>query len=437
MIKISENRRYLVCDGGKPFFYLGDTGWESLTRLDKVDAELYLKDRASKKFNVIQVMGLAEHSFQTPTRNGHTALIDDDPMKPSEDYFAFADWYVKRANELGLVIALLPTWGDKWNKSWGRGPEIFNPENARRYGQWLGARYREADLIWVLGGDRFVENERHMSIMREMAEGLSEGDGGVHLRTFHPPGPHSSAEWMHDESWLDFNMWQTGHDRNRDTYNAIATDYALTPVKPCLDGEPGYEDHPISFNPANGYLNEYDVRKATYLSVFAGACGVTYGCHDVWQFLDTKWAPPITYAHMPWKEALNLPGAGQMQHLRSLIESRPYLSRIPDQAMIVSDVGTASSRIQATRDIKHRYGFVYSAAGRPFALDMSKMAAPPIHLYWFDPRTGVANAVGTVPAQKITEFTPPTSGENNDWVLVLDAASCQFPTPGTNIYDGY
>ena len=91
---------------------------------------------------------------------------------------------------------------------------------------------------------------------------------------------------LHDASWLDFNMLQSGHERDRDNYHRIAADYARTPPKPCLDGEPGYEDHPSGFKVENGYLNDYDVRKFAYWALFAGAHGHTYGCHDIWQFFD-------------------------------------------------------------------------------------------------------------------------------------------------------
>ena len=49
---------------------------------------------------------------------------------------------MKSANDKGLLIGFLPTWGDKWNKKWGVGPEIFTPANAEAYGEWLGRRYR-------------------------------------------------------------------------------------------------------------------------------------------------------------------------------------------------------------------------------------------------------------------------------------------------------
>ena len=122
--------------------------------------------------------------------------------------------------ELGLCIGMLPTWGDKWNKKWGQGPEIFTPENARAYGKFLGERYKDKPIVWILGGDRPIENDRHRAIIRALAEGLRAGDGGRHLITFHPMGGHGSADWLHEEPWLDFNMCQTGHGFNHENLQA-------------------------------------------------------------------------------------------------------------------------------------------------------------------------------------------------------------------------
>jgi len=37
----------------------------------------------------------------------------------------------------------------------GKGPVIFTPENADRYGTFLGKRYKDfPNIIWINGGDR-------------------------------------------------------------------------------------------------------------------------------------------------------------------------------------------------------------------------------------------------------------------------------------------
>jgi Protein of unknown function (DUF4038) len=348
MPNVRAGQRFLFTEESTPFFYLGDTAWELFHRLGREDAERYLKDRAAKGFTVIQAVVLAEFAGLTePNPDGQLPLKDNDPTKPNELYFQHVDWVVQKAAQLGLRIGMLPTWGDKWNKKWGKGPEIFTPENAATYGEWLGNRYKDQPIVWILGGDRPVENERHKEILRALAAGLKKGDGGKHPMTFHPMGGHSSAEWLHDEKWLNFNMLQSGHGR-RDlaNYEMIARDYARKPAKPCLDGEACYEDHPINWKPENGWFDDYDVRKTGYWAVFAGACGHTYGCHDIWQFLSDA-RPPVSSARTPWQKALNLPGSSQVGHLRRLVHSRPFWHRVPDQSLIAGDTLKGTDHIQA------------------------------------------------------------------------------------------
>jgi hypothetical protein len=82
-----------------------------------------------------------------------------------------------------------------------------------------------------------------------MAHGLHQGDGGVHLHTFHPPGGAGSAQWFHVAQWLDFNLRQTGHVAEfTGRYDQTKADYDRASVMPVLDGEPSYEVHPVSFD---------------------------------------------------------------------------------------------------------------------------------------------------------------------------------------------
>ena len=437
-LKISDNKRFLVTEAGTPFFYLGDTAWEIFHRLSREDAGTYLKDRADKKFNVIQAVVLAEFDgLHEPNAYGQIPLTDDDPTKPNEKYFEHVDWIVKKANELGLYVGMLPTWGDKWNKKWGQGPEIFTPENAAAYGEWLGKRYKDAGIIWILGGDRPVESDRHREIIRAMALGVRKGDGGSHLITFHPSGGAGSSQYFHTELWLDFNMRQNGHQAEyTGRYDKTLADYRLTPTKPVLDGEPIYEDHPVSFKAKElGHSIAADVRRAFYWDVFSGACGHTYGHHSVWQMY-AKERKPVNNPLLTWQDALKQPGAQQMQHGRALIESRPYLTRIPDDGLIVpaeaatSIPGAGIRRFVATRDEKGSYAMVYAPVGRPFAVRMDKISGAKARAWWFNPRDGKATPIGEFETRGSRTFSPPDAGEQIDWVLVLDDASKSFPAPG-------
>jgi len=437
-LKVSDNKRFLVTADGRPFFWLGDTAWELFHRATREEAERYLKNRAALRFTVIQAVALAEFDgLNTPNAYGHKPLRNNDPTQPIDEYFAHVDWIVAKANALGLYVGLLPTWGDKWNLRGRAGPEIFTPENAQRYGEWLGRRYKDAAIIWILGGDRAVETDAHREIIRAMARGLRTGDGGAHLMTFHPTGGQSSSTPFHDDTWLDFNMRQNGHVTEfTGRYDQTLADYRRTPIKPVLDGEPIYEDHPIAFDAKRlGHSIAADVRRTLYWNLFSGAFGHTYGHHSVWQM----WTPerkPVNNPLLPWTEAIDQPGAAQMQHGRALIESRPFLTRVPDPEVIVtSHVPTSvpgSGRYQfvATRDDTGTYAMVYAPVGRTFAVRMNEITGPKVKAWWFNPRTGAATSIGTFPNTGERTFTPPDRGELLDWVLVLDDESRKYSAPG-------
>jgi hypothetical protein len=461
-LKVAENKRFLVHEDGTPFFWLGDTAWELFHRLNREEADRYLKNRAANGYTVIQAVALAEiNGHSDPNPYGHLPLIDQDPARPAiqdgpdNDYWDHVDYIVDKANSVGLYIGFLPTWGRYWHDEVRNGKPIFTVKNAEVYGQWLGRRYRDKHLVWVLGGDRTIQNEQHKEIIRAMARGIRKGDGGSHLQTFHPRGGQGSAQDFHNDDWLDFNMRQNGHNAKfNEGYQNTRADYDRTPVKPVVDGEPIYEDHPVSFRAKDlGHSIASDVRRPLYWNLFTGAFGHTYGHHSVWQM----WQPgrnPINNPLMPWYAAIDQPGARQMQYGRWLMESRPFLSRVPDDSILAthrSDNGPAASpggqatgltvptsvpgagryRFVATRDIEGTYAMVYAPVGRSFRVRMETITGAKVRAWWYNPRNGQATAIGTFDNRGEREFTPPDPGEMLDWILVLDDAARQYPAPGT------
>ena len=432
-LRVAQGGRHLETSSGKPFFYLGDTAWQLFHRLNRQEAELYLSNRAAKGFTVIQAVLLAElDGLSTPNANGHFALEDKNPDRPDANYFAHADWVISRANELGLVMGLLPTWGKYWKQGRDR---IFERGNAYRYGLFLGKRYRNSRVIWILGGDQNVENDEERATIDALARGLREGDGGSHLITFHPRGPGQSSLALHGAPWLDFNMTQSSHGaRDHDTGLFAEHDRRLTPPKPTLDGEPRYETIPVGFYLQNhsrlDRFDDYDVRQAAYWSVLAGACGHTYGHNSVWQM----WQPgrkAILWASIGWREALDHPGAFQMGHLRRLFEARPFWKLAPDQALILSGPREGGAKIRAARATDSTFLVVYTPRGESFTLDKGTLPGRRLKESWFDPRYGVAHVIHRTDNQGFQTYTPPSSGRGQDWVLIVeDEGAGLRPLPG-------
>lgn len=432
-VTLSPNRRFLVLEDGAPFFWLADTAWELFHRLTLEEAEFYLENRRRKGFTVIQAVVLAEmDGLNVPNRYGHRPLLDNDPLHPNDAYFEHIDRVIRLAGQKGLFMALLPTWGDKLELlGHGIGPIIFTSVNARRYGEWMGRRYAKFEnVVWINGGDRGGGGSNR-EVWNALGSAIKSADPN-HLMTFHPPGGgglgHSSSEWFHDATWLDFNLAQSGHERKHlPNYEVVERDYNLRPVKPCLDGEPRYEDHGVNWKPLElGWFDDYDVRQAAYWAVFAGAFGHTYGCHAVWQML-TADRQPIGFARRNWTEALDLPGASQLRHLRALLESRPFLSRVPDQALL-TDPGTGPQHRRACRG--DGYLMVYLPQGGPVELNLLPLAWPGMRAWWFDPRTGDAIEGGQLPPAHRMSVTAPWSGPCADWALVVDRVDAGFAPPG-------
>ncbi|HEX5167949.1 MAG TPA: glycoside hydrolase family 140 protein [Cyclobacteriaceae bacterium] len=426
-LKVSASQRTLVHEDGSPFFYLGDTAWELFHRLTKEDAELYLQNRKDKGFTVIQAVVLAElDGLHTPNMYGFTPLINDNPLRPREQYFEHVDWVINKAAELGLYIALLPTWGDKVFKDrWGIGPEIFNVNTAMAYGEFIGKRYKDQwNIIWVLGGDRNPRNEEDVKVWRAMANGIVKGvgDNDNALMTFHPQ-PHNnggSSTWFHHDAWLDFNMHQTGHCIDNRRADKITYDYNLIPVKPTMDGEPMYEEHPICFDGRkNGFSTADDIRKLAYWDLFAGAMGHTYGCHAIWQFYSENWEP-LNSPQRTWKASLDLPGALQMGYLKNLMTPFLERDRIPDQSLVVGDNPKDSSYVAATRAVDGRFALVYTPTGKAISINAKSLRGKKLTATWFDPRTGNYTSILTSRKKSVMTFTPLSSGETLDWVLVLE-----------------
>lgn len=417
-LKVSDNRRYLVTEDNQPFFWLGDTAWEMLHRLTREEVALYLQDRAAKGFNVIQTVILAElDGLETPNAHGHKPLINQDPSQPNENYFQFVDEVVQLAGEWGIYVALLPTWGDKFNQAWGQGPEIFTVDNAEIYGAYLGRRYQShTNIIWVMGGDRIPTEAPHYAIIRAMAKGIKTHDP-YHLMTYHPKGGQIASDWFGQDDWLDIDMFQTRHQSNFKEYQFTRRALAAQPTRPVIDGEPGYENIPNLLNKWNlKRLDDADVRKSAYWNMFAGAAGHTYGCNEIWQMYDQGREPKFG-AHLPWHEAIQLPGSRQMGLMRKLFESLPWQNLHGDPAVLFptwwANFQSILAMVSKDRDIM----LVYTPRGQSFHVKLKMLKAESLTAHWFDPTNSAIQEAGQYNNRQKVRFKPTVKGM--DAVLVV------------------
>jgi hypothetical protein len=452
-MNVSANRRYLEHEG-TPFFYLADTSWKLFTAPTEQEADLYLRTRKEQGFTVVMPVLATERS--AGEEDEPFVFSDGDPARPNEAFFARCDRIVDRANELGLWVAVLPTWGSHVGGS-PRDKPVFAEDTIRRYGAFAGRRYRDRKIIWVVGGDRNADDARHQALWRALAAGLKEGDGGRHVITFHPPGLRpdpidsgSSGRWFHQDPWLDFNMLQTGlRFQEEDQCARYLAEYNRHPTKPFLDGETRYENSHRNFGmprPTGPKITAHHVRQAAYYAMLCGALGHTYGCRDVWSFYVPSDRPPTRCVDTHWRTALHFPGAEQLRHWRRLFETYPWYRLAPDlptntnsggalgressspAALVTHGAwdGTGNIRTPAAIAEDRSFALVYLPLPMPIWVDVAQVGGErPVEALWYDPRTGAELPVKRYHEKSETRFFPPEdpAGQSMaDWVLVLRAA---------------
>ncbi|MCY1721968.1 glycoside hydrolase family 140 protein [Prolixibacteraceae bacterium Z1-6] len=433
LLKISENKRFLLDEDGNPFFWLGDTGWLLFSKLDREEVIKYLDNRVEKGFNVIQVMVV--HSLNVSNIYGDSALVQGDVSQPAVtegtnfedtvayDFWDHADFIIDEAEKRGLYMALVPVWGTNV-KAGG-----VSREQADKYSTFLAKRYAgKSNIIWLNGGDTMgSDSTATWNIIGENIHRYATN----HLETFHPFGRKQSSLWFHDAEWLDFNMFQSGHRRydqddtenayGQDNYKYVQDDYRMIPPKPTIDGEPSYEGIPQGLHdPAEPFWNDNDIRRYAYWSVFAGAFGFTYGNSAVMQMHKPEDKNAAYGAREYWTEAIDMPGATQMHFLKDLILSKCYFDRVPDQSLIAEGQGDKYDYQIATRG--NDYAMVYTYNGREMKIAMGKIAEEKVTASWFNPRNGEITIIGEYENNGTQNFDPPGEIEDgNDWVLVLDS----------------
>lgn len=395
-VKVSPNGRYFVDQKGQPVFWLGTTQWNLFREYKVEDARTIVEKTKSHGFAFAQVMLLGVGDGTKANVYGEKPLASVDPLTPNEGYFRNVDAVLRIARENNFLISLT-----LYHQGWRR---LITETNARGWAQGLARRYKDVPhIVWSMTPEAKAE---FTPVLRELAAGLREGDGGRHLITFKPdPAPFSSS-FLHEERWLDYNGMQVWKSIEL-IYPMVTKDYNLKPVKPVLMGEGAYE----AGSEYGFEVTPLWVRRQAYYSFFTGGHH-TYGHNDSWRVLPT------------WRKALDAPGAVQMGVLKKIFLARDewwYL--VPDQSLFASGGNTKGDVLNlAARHKDGKWIMAYLAAKASFSITMDKCtAAGQVKASWINPRTGDVTAAGVFPNTGVQAFSTPEGWE--DALLVLEPAT--------------
>lgn len=436
-LTVSGEGRYLK-NGTTPFFWLGDTGWLMPERLDRDEVEYYLEQCRQRGYNVVQVQTM--NNIPSINHYGQSSLPDGFNFKNIYKkgvygYWDHMDYIIKTAAQKGIYIGMTCVWGSPVKRG------EMNVEQAKTYGNFLAERYKNfPNIIWMIGGD--IRGDQNTAEWEALATAIKKIDKN-HLMTFHPRGRTTSATWFNKATWLDFNMFQSGHRRygqrngdgdypikentEEDNWRFVQTSMAEKPMKPVIDGEPIYEDIPQGLHDVNETRwKDYDVRRYAYWAVFAGAFGHTYGHNSIMQFIRPGVGAAFG-AKKPWYDALNDPGYNQMKYLKNLMLTFPFFERIPDQSIIKGKNGERYDRMIATRG--RDYLLVYNYTGSPMQIDCSLISGEKKNAWWYSTKDGKLTYLGEY--KNGTHTFQPDCGYNsgNDHVLIMTDTQTHYVEP--------
>lgn len=396
---LSVKGNYLFKDD-KPFFWLGDTAWLLAENMELDDVIKYLKNRKSLGFNVIQMVLF--YSMPNNDKATNPMTVSNKNIY-SKEYFYFVNKIFSISNDLGIYIALLPTWGSFIKN------KIININDVNVFSNFLVKTFsHNENLIWILGGD--IRGDVNLDYFNALGKALKKLDNN-HLITFHPFGRTISSRWFNDEDWLDFNMFQSGHRRydqakltrydkeeeifyGEDSWKYVLENFSHIIKKPCLDAEPSYEGVVQGLhNPKEPYWEAKDVRRYAYWSVFEGACGFTYGNNSIIQFYKNELGSGSYGVRESWLEGLHSEGGMELQFLKGLFESVDFTKGRNRNDLLLSPQKERYYRISIFAGSD--YLFVYTYMNCEYTISLKEYKEYQMDAYWMNPQNGVLSYINT------------------------------------------
>ncbi|MFZ0427388.1 MAG: DUF4038 domain-containing protein [Acidobacteriota bacterium] len=405
-LKVGPDGRHLVDRGGRPFLVHGDTPWSLTHNLTFEEAVSYMEDRVEKGFTALIVSAPDAYAPDgshpdPPDRYGNFPFIAGDITQPDEAYWQNVDRVLKKAEDLGLLVFFFPAYLGCCDDGYLRLFTENGVEKSRRYGRWIGDRYHgRLNLVWVLGGDRNVEDVR--PIVSAIHEGIDETDPGK-LHAVHW-APETDPWAPFGEEWVDlYTAYTYGPVAAR-----VAAEYLHLPTKPVILIETNYEN---DFNRKTAG----DVRKYPYRAILSGAAGDFFGNKPLW------------FCGTGWERALDSPGSRYVALAGHFFRSLPWDRLAPDfeRRFVVGGGGDFRSDdgVQAAISREGGLAVAFLPSARRITVDLAILGGSRLSGWWFSPMTGRILEAGVESGRGRIELAPPAAG---DWVLVIADPTADF-----------
>lgn len=440
---VAGTRRTLQHTDGTPFFWMGDTWWMGLTtRLDWPHGmQLLTADRVAKGFTLIQIVVGPLPDFDARDASWHRQQANEagwpwekDWARINPGYYDLADLKIHHLVDSGLVPCIVGMWGFYL--------PFMGVQRAKQHWRNLVARYAAYPVVWCIAGEvtmptysSFGDPARGESARKLQREGwtevaryVRETDPFHNPLTAHPSYP-DSREMLLDESLLDIDMLQTGHDGYRalrPTVETVNACIAKQPRMPVVNSEVCYEG-------IMGASQQEIQRFVFWTSITSGSAGHTYGAQGIWAMSsrdDPFNGSTASWGDGFWQDVMHYPGSAQVALGRKLLERYPWWLFEPRQDPLLPDgrlsafatgiPGAIAVYYLPMNCLSPELLGMNPAWGGPEAVTVE--AGTSYAAYFLNPRTGAQVDVGSV-QDASGKWAIPRKPTMEDWLLVLEGTA--------------
>ncbi len=443
--------RHLTYADGTPFLFLADTAWEPWFHFSLADWETYLDNRVAKKFTAILNSCGFDNWWETWSNGGCDNSIAEnigpftgsvgEAEEPNPVFFRKVDAFIEAQNERGLVAAVfgLMNAGDH---------AMITDDDRRLFAQTMAARLQGSAVILSPPVD---DDWSRADYMNDVGQHLNDQDDGAYqtLLTYHmgtsayncgdhtQPGSYTCD--LHDESWVDFTAYQSGHNKPKGTQMAywavrrareMPLHYrSLSPAKPVMNVEPLYEMPPSWFPPSHDVDdNAYRCRQIGWTTLLSGACGHAFGVWGVWDYGRYRLSHCATPA-ADWHQAMDNEFSWEAAHIAEFFQDLEWHTLEPRHDLIRDQTSHQRRKKVLAQDIDGEFLVAYMPReNTKIEIRLSELAADG-DAWWINPRTGEQASAGTFSNQGDKIFSSPDAAEDWGLLLVANITSAGLSTP--------
>ena len=441
-VKLTKGERYFSYDDGTPFFWLGDTNWQSPNYVRWKECNYpgctcgsqfkhEVDNRVAHGFTVYQTyfdagetdgggQGLPEGSLWKRKFSLINAKYFNEKVDCMMDYL----------NEKGMVIALGM---GVTNSTVNRIPY----EDFLRFSRYVVARYACYSILWISGQEvtskeftKLTPTKRVIDIYFDIDQMIYEIDGYKHPTSMHQCGNQPATDQiqlvMDSKPWHSYWLPQSGHGSilQKKSYYEKYYYNKTKSVKPIIEGEANYED----IN-CGGFVGNDAARFSAWFALMNGCSGCTYGVDGIWanSYNDHGgWMPVFNYE--PWYMALDKPGAYEMNYMREFFERLPWTKLIPrfEDASFSPMTSESTKALVSTEDNGIIVVYMCNTSkksGTVTCLNKDKT----YRVFWFNPQNGAYSIIEKSLQSKDGTYELPEKPTSKDWVCLITSEDMLAP----------